>query len=415
MFGKFQMEKYKVYYGEYSLAHWIKLILSKKIELPSYQRNFVWSEDKVKKLIESLKSGLFVPPVIIGTYCSNNEEKHYIIDGQQRLSAILLTYLEKFPNKGFEGKNDSMADDNDNNEKDEVEDDEKIDIRNWKLEYIQEIAKKCQNKAEIQKHLKHPFYKELEEIVLPQNFFEKTLIGFSYIKPNQIDEKEQKRYYSSVFRNINISGQPLTDEESRSSLYWLDSDLEQFFKPKLMDNIIIDNNKIDFARYLAFTAEYLKQYRTRNKNIEAYPVAKGYGSKTKPFEEYIEKFVYHCVGEDTSSTFPSRDELFFANNANYNYSDAINEILHVLSNIKDSQKFPSIIDADFYLFGLIFWLLFMSKSFNASKFTQLHNNLEKEIEFVKKDSNYTRRPSSLGRLRNRLYKSILLYKDAILE
>lgn len=57
----------------------------------------------------------------------------------------------------------------------------------------------------------------------------------------------------------------------------------------------------------------------------------------------------------------------------------------------------------------------MSKSFNASKFTQLHNNLEKEIEFVKKDSNYTRRPSSLGRLRNRLYKSILLYKDAILE
>ena len=130
------------------------MILSKKIELPSYQRNFVWSEDKVKKLIESLNSGLFVPPVIIGTYCSNNEEKHYIIDGQQRLSAILLTYLEKFPNKGFEGKNDSMADDNDNNEKDEVEDKDKIDIRNWKLEYIQEIAKECQNKAENPKTLK---------------------------------------------------------------------------------------------------------------------------------------------------------------------------------------------------------------------------------------------------------------------
>lgn len=62
------MENFKVYYGEYNLQHWIKLILKKDIELPSYQRNFVWTEDKVIKLMESLKSGLFVPPVVIGTY-----------------------------------------------------------------------------------------------------------------------------------------------------------------------------------------------------------------------------------------------------------------------------------------------------------------------------------------------------------
>lgn len=33
----------KVYYGEYSLDHWIKLILKKDIVLPDYQRNFTWS------------------------------------------------------------------------------------------------------------------------------------------------------------------------------------------------------------------------------------------------------------------------------------------------------------------------------------------------------------------------------------
>ena len=32
----------KVYYGEYSLDRWIKLVLTKKIVLPPYQRYFVW-------------------------------------------------------------------------------------------------------------------------------------------------------------------------------------------------------------------------------------------------------------------------------------------------------------------------------------------------------------------------------------
>lgn len=31
----------KVYYGEYSLKHWIDLILKQDIELPLYQRYFV--------------------------------------------------------------------------------------------------------------------------------------------------------------------------------------------------------------------------------------------------------------------------------------------------------------------------------------------------------------------------------------
>ncbi len=134
------MENFKVYYGEYNLQHWIKLILKKDIELPSYQRNFVWTEDKVIKLMESLKSGLFVPPVVIGTYFENGQERHYIIDGQQRLSAVLLAYLKKFPNKGFELNNDEqMADDNDDNDA-LSENDNKVDIRNWKLTEIQKIA-----------------------------------------------------------------------------------------------------------------------------------------------------------------------------------------------------------------------------------------------------------------------------------
>ena len=53
----------RVYYGEYSLKHWIDLILKKNIILPDYQRYFVWKEKDVKTLIETLKKKEFVPPV----------------------------------------------------------------------------------------------------------------------------------------------------------------------------------------------------------------------------------------------------------------------------------------------------------------------------------------------------------------
>ena len=58
----------KVYYGEYSLKHWIDLIFKKNLILPEYQRYFVWNEDDLEKLIDTLKGKLFVPPVTIGAY-----------------------------------------------------------------------------------------------------------------------------------------------------------------------------------------------------------------------------------------------------------------------------------------------------------------------------------------------------------
>ena len=46
----------RVYYGEYSLRHWIDLVLKKNIVLPDYQRYFVWDEKKVETLIETFKN-----------------------------------------------------------------------------------------------------------------------------------------------------------------------------------------------------------------------------------------------------------------------------------------------------------------------------------------------------------------------
>ena len=52
----------KVYYGEYSLKHWINLILKGNIKLPEYQRYFVWNLEKTNDLILALKEKQFIPP-----------------------------------------------------------------------------------------------------------------------------------------------------------------------------------------------------------------------------------------------------------------------------------------------------------------------------------------------------------------
>ena len=44
----------RIYYGEYSLKHWIEMLLKKKITLPEYQRSYVWDEKAVKIFIKSL-------------------------------------------------------------------------------------------------------------------------------------------------------------------------------------------------------------------------------------------------------------------------------------------------------------------------------------------------------------------------
>ena len=89
-----------VYYGEYSLAYWIELILTCKIMLPKYQRHFVWSQKQLLTLIATFQENRFVPPVTIGSFkMSDGSKQNYIIDGQQRLTSILLAYLDLFPDK----------------------------------------------------------------------------------------------------------------------------------------------------------------------------------------------------------------------------------------------------------------------------------------------------------------------------
>ena len=101
----------RIYYGEYSLKHWIEMLLKKKITLPEYQRSFVWSDKAVKRFIKSLKEKQFIPPVTIAHYKIENEDKetNYILDGQQRLTSLLLATINSFPDKNKFKKSDDVT------------------------------------------------------------------------------------------------------------------------------------------------------------------------------------------------------------------------------------------------------------------------------------------------------------------
>ncbi len=66
------------------------------VNIPGFQRNFVWDIKRASRLIESMIVGLPVPQVFLYEQGSN---KYLVIDGQQRLMSIYYFVKGRFPRK----------------------------------------------------------------------------------------------------------------------------------------------------------------------------------------------------------------------------------------------------------------------------------------------------------------------------
>jgi len=71
------------------------------IEIPRFQRQFVWKQVQASKLIESFLIGLPVPAVFL--YTERKSQKFLVIDGQQRLRSIFY-FFEGFFGEEQKGK-----------------------------------------------------------------------------------------------------------------------------------------------------------------------------------------------------------------------------------------------------------------------------------------------------------------------
>jgi len=71
------------------------------IEIPRFQRQFVWKQNQASKLIESFLIGLPVPAVFL--YTERSSQKFLVIDGQQRLRSVFY-FLEGYFGEMKDGK-----------------------------------------------------------------------------------------------------------------------------------------------------------------------------------------------------------------------------------------------------------------------------------------------------------------------
>jgi hypothetical protein BACCOPRO_01637 len=379
----------RIYYGEYSLDHWLNLILKKNLVLPKYQRYFVWNEEKTNSLIKAFQNGQFVPPVTIGYFSNDDNTYNLILDGQQRLTSVLLSYLGIFPDKETYRKTiEQYADENDNNEDEELFD----DILEWSLKKLTEKGK---NKTEILQGIKKGNYKEIKSI--DDEFLKTHYMGFSYLVPQTHDVQEQQKFYSTTFRNINIQGETLLPQESRESLYFLNENLVNYFNPAFAKEIKVNDKKMDFVRYLTLLSQY-KKCNNINK------LAHGYAKK---MEKLYEEYIYSVVNDDKDSIFLAFPDEF----KDGGYECYLEKLNDNIESIILNRKFTSIIEADTYFFGLIYSVLFNYKKINNNRVDELKNKISDKIDEFKKDSNHLKNPGALKHIRNRLQSSIDIFME----
>lgn len=390
-----EMDK-KVYYGEYTLKHWIELLLRSNLELPPYQRNFVWKKEQVKEFIKGVKDGSFIPPVTIGVCNIDAENHNFILDGQQRLSSILLAYYGVYPKENaFQRKDDDlpMAD----GVAEEDDDDEVVEYLDWSLRLF---AQEGPTEQGVRDSITEQQYERIDYGIDP-SFFENNYIPFSFIIPNTNNETEQIEFFSSLFRNINILGTSLSLFESRQSLYFLKKELQGFFNPECCKSLKIElttkNQAYDFVRTMSILSQYKKEQRFNR-------LAQNYKSK---MEKYYEEYIYAVVNNINGGIFTQFSNIF----PNGEFKHRIDKLSEALRNLNYNQlHFTSIIDSDVYMFGLVYNVVIEGKSIDYNRKEELLEKLRRKIEYFKNNpDSHKSSPSLLKHMRKRVEESLKIF------
>ena len=429
----------RVYYGEYSLKNWINLMLTRNIDLPEYQRHFVWQVRDIKRLIKSLKDKQFVQPVTIALYNVGGQKRNLILDGQQRLTSILLAYIGYIPDrkKFLEGCIDShmLAGEDDS----ALDDSEKeLSKRNAILWKFNELLADQNRKEDIIERIsndeRYVKLNDREFTDLSDIFFENTYIGFSYIVPESTELTDVQDAFSKLFRNINYFGKKLDALESRKSLYFQNMDLVKYFDGKTDDGSdvlcgikIMENLQpynIDFVRYLSILSQYFANNEDKNKVLVGYSA---FSSRESYYADYVSYILGQGLDEqesrpekfinfDFTSTFPT-------NCWRERFEILRQTIERIKTNIglNERDSFKTWIDADYWLFGLIYHILFKNRTLKASLSrekreggtTTLQEEIMNMIRAKQGDNNYVRNTNRLGNLRERLSESCEIYNKYV--
>lgn len=406
-------KKNRVYYGEYTLKHWIDLMLRMNITLPPYQRKFVWDKERSTKLIQSIANGEFVPPVTIGCFVGEDGRlQNYIIDGQQRLTSILLAYLKAYPIvEKFKCEPDLFID-----EADDIDDEEPQGEEVPAPEEHKEQALLDWRYSMIVKDIVHDVQKVRDELSADEKyetfnqptrdydtFFDENYLGFALLIPDNLEGNQQK-YYSQVFKNINMRGFPLENIEVRQAQYFLDPDLAQFFDPEWSKEYHVStkhNSRLDFVKYLAFCFRYIEAGK------KMYNVAKNV--KTTGQKANIEDFYSLFISDVMKQKRETAETTFSKSFPDKDFKSRLQKLSDSIAALSMHKTYDTVTAIDYYFFGLVYHVMFEGKELDETKYADIKRDIDSAISTKMSDKNYSKSPNVISRIRNRVLDSIEIY------
>ncbi|HEY9130484.1 MAG TPA: DUF262 domain-containing protein [Dyella sp.] len=199
-----QVEEYDITAApnDFNILTIFSFIESGAVEIPGFQRNYVWDIGRASKLIESLILGLPVPQVFLYEVDRN---KFFVIDGQQRLMSIYYFIKKRFPRKDKRSELRAIFNEHGRIPENIVDNDEYFE--NFRLK-LPEMLPNHPSK------FKGLGYNTLERY---KSQFELRTIRNVIIKQNSPQGDDSSMY--EVFNRLNTGGINLRPQEIRLSMY----------------------------------------------------------------------------------------------------------------------------------------------------------------------------------------------------
>ena len=164
--------------------------------------------------------------------------------------------------------------------------------------------------------------------------------------------------------------------------------------------------QIDFVRFLAI----LSQQHSGATPLVGYSA---YSSRESFYADYV-SYILGIEQEDKDDKFNKFkfEETFPENCWITRYDNLLVALTTLRPNMQlnDKNAFVSWIDADYWLFGLIYHIVFEGKVLNDDV-SELCNRIKSQIK--KKKSEYSKTPNQLGHTRERIKESINIYQNYV--
>lgn len=262
--------------------------------IPDYQRKYVWDEKQVVELMISLIRNIPIPKLYM--YNLPSDGKYTIIDGQQRLTSLFFFIKGVFPEKDSERKSKydfkeidrliqeydiSKVKDEKNNLKNQLKKDHGLVFK--KFNYIID-------EEETKINLEFNQFSQENKLLFLNKVFDFGVVTvINPLSENKKTEDEINKVYIEIFKLLNSSGEPLSDQEIRNGIYYntdLYKQINNFnknneewikIKKKMLKSDIGNRSDdtefllrlISLNNYITFDKELeLKKYTTYSKLIE---------------------------------------------------------------------------------------------------------------------------------------------------